>query len=846
MKEFTRSRLGKIFFYSVCAAMLVICVVAFVSAFSWINKTFPGFYIYNYGRVGSMGSMDWPGAKAGLKFMERVTAVDGQPIREGREIVAYAAEKPLGTPIEYTIESAGRTRTVAVPTARFRLKDFLIVFLVPFVGGSIIFCLGCIVYVLKPDAYSSWIFFFFCLFLGVYIITSIEMQSTYVFAQLNYFCIPLVPATLFHLCLIFPDRKRILGRYPALEYIVYLPAFMLLAGYMTYLFTFSFGMPPAWIPDIGIVTRLNRIFYLVCLVGLIGLLIHSLYRAISHAARQRARMILFGVTFAFLPSVTVMLAVALLQVTFPWNFLVFFVVLFPASIAYSIIRHNLFDADTIIRRTVGYAVVTVVIVGVYLGVSITFNVFLGHYQLAQSRGFPILFTLAILLVFNPLRNRIQTIVDKLFFRKEYNYQETVQKISETMRSLLNQDQICRGIMKFALEPMFVDSGSVMILSKDKNEYECFIQTDEGREPESATDAAVEATLPEKSAVFDDAIVKEGPAAEEVVEPQQETSNLILSADDPLMRKIAELKKEVTLYDIQEDPLFEADREACEQAFERLNATLVVPLIYEDRLTGLVSLGQKKSGKFYKREDINLLNTLASQGALAVENARMVEEIIEKERMRTKILDAFGKYVTPQVRDQILEGNIPLDGEAKEVTVLFADLRDFTTLAESTTPREVVRIINGYFSEMADAIGQNKGLVLQFIGDEIEAVFGAPLPLEDHPTHAVRAALAMQERLVVVNEKLKQQGYGPLRHGIGIHTGTVVAANIGSEDRLSYAMVGDTVNLASRIQSLNKEFGTDLLISATTVDLLADSIAVEKLPATTVKGKSNPVEIYRLK
>jgi len=411
--------------------------------------------------------------------------------------------------------------------------------------------------------------------------------------------------------------------------------------------------------------------------------------------------------------------------------------------------------------------------------------------------------------------------------------------------LLNQDQICRGIMKFALEPMFVDSGSVMILSKDKNEYECFIQADERGAPKRATDGAVKASLKRESVVFDAEIKNDGAVAEAAVEPVQEAPELILSVDDPLMRKIAELKKEVTLYDIQEDPLFEAEREACEQAFERLGATLIVPLIYEDRLSGMISLGQKKSGKFYRREDINLLTTLASQGALALENARMVQEILEKERMRIKIMDAFGKYVTPEVRDQILEGNIPLDGEAKEVTVLFADLRDFTTMAESTTPKEVVRIINGYFSEMADAIGKNKGLVLQFIGDEIEAVFGAPLPLEDHPTHAVRAALAMQQRLVVVNEKLKQQGYGPLRHGIGIHTGTVVAANIGSEDRLSYAMVGDTVNLASRIQSLNKQFSTDLLISATTVERLAESLSVEKLPATTVKGKRNPVEVYKL-
>jgi len=122
-----------------------------------------------------------------------------------------------------------------------------------------------------------------------------------------------------------------------------------------------------------------------------------------------------------------------------------------------------------------------------------------------------------------------------------------------------------------------------------------------------------------------------------------------------------------------------------------------------------------------------------------------------------------------------------------------------------------------------------------------------MPLEDHPNHALMAALAMRERLVVVNQKLEKQGYGPLRHGIGIHTGMVVAANIGSEDRLSYAMVGDTVNLASILQGLNKEFGTDLLISEITAERLVDDIdiEVEKLPATTVKGKRNPVEVYKL-
>ena len=209
------------------------------------------------------------------------------------------------------------------------------------------------------------------------------------------------------------------------------------------------------------------------------------------------------------------------------------------------------------------------------------------------------------------------------------------------------------------------------------------------------------------------------------------------------------------------------------------------------------------------------------------------------------MDAFGKYVSKAVRDEILGGRIPLDGESKEVTVLFSDLRDFTMIAETSAPKDVVRIINDYFTDMSDAIQRHHGLVLQYVGDEIEAVFGAPIALADHPNHAVRAALEMRNRLELVNDKLKRKGYSALGHGIGIHTGHVVAANIGSPDRLSYTLVGDTINVASRIQELNKAFNTDILISATTRAYLDPNIKVEKLPERTVKGKKKPVEIFRL-
>ena len=223
----------------------------------------------------------------------------------------------------------------------------------------------------------------------------------------------------------------------------------------------------------------------------------------------------------------------------------------------------------------------------------------------------------------------------------------------------------------------------------------------------------------------------------------------------------------------------------------------------------------------------------------------INEMTEGLKERDFIKKTFGKYVSEEIRDEILSGKTPLDGEIKEVTVLFADLRNFTSLVESTPPREVVSIINEYFKEMEEAINLHNGLVLQYIGDEIEAVFGAPVFRREHPVLAVQAAMEMATRLKKLNVELEHRGCRPLSHGIGIHTGEVVAANIGSPDRLSYTLVGDTVNLASRLQELNKEFGTQIIISGSTRAHLNGAVKLKELPVKTVRGKIRPVEVFAL-
>lgn len=233
------------------------------------------------------------------------------------------------------------------------------------------------------------------------------------------------------------------------------------------------------------------------------------------------------------------------------------------------------------------------------------------------------------------------------------------------------------------------------------------------------------------------------------------------------------------------------------------------------------------------------------GVLGDATNEMIKGLKERELLR----DTFGKYVTPEVRDEILSGRIPLDGEVREVTVLFSDLRGFTPLAESNDPKRVAQILNKYFEAMNTAIHEHSGLILQFLGDEIYAVFGAPVYHSNHPCLAFDAAIAMKEKLVTLNTYFDRIGWPRLSHGIGIHTGNVVAASIGSPDRLSYLLVGDTVNIASRLQSLTKELDAHIIISSQTHDRLKkkqlENIKFQKSMDIDIIGKKNKMDIYSI-
>ena len=180
-----------------------------------------------------------------------------------------------------------------------------------------------------------------------------------------------------------------------------------------------------------------------------------------------------------------------------------------------------------------------------------------------------------------------------------------------------------------------------------------------------------------------------------------------------------------------------------------------------------------------------------------------------------------------------------------MSVLFSDLRGFTTFSEGRAPEEVIEQLNEYFAAMVEVVFVHRGTVDKFVGDMIMALFGAPLEDPDHADNAVRCALAMQGRLAELNAVWRQQGRPELASGIGINSGEMVAGNLGSEKIQSYTVIGDNVNLGARIESLCKEYSAEILISEFTESRLSSDYAARELGEVTVKGKTQPVGIFQI-
>ncbi len=238
-------------------------------------------------------------------------------------------------------------------------------------------------------------------------------------------------------------------------------------------------------------------------------------------------------------------------------------------------------------------------------------------------------------------------------------------------------------------------------------------------------------------------------------------------------------------------------------------------------------------------------TGALTGYLSVNARRLIFRAIEEEREKSAISRLFGQFVSDEVKDKIVRERHGLVGENKELAILFCDLRGFSTLSEGLAPEAIVVQLNEYFDRMTECIVSEGGTIDKFIGDAIMAVFGGVRELGNPSASAFHAALKMLGVLRLLNTEREQRGLPALKNGIGIHYGSALLGAIGAAERKDFTVIGDSVNIASRIEGLCKELGSDLLISAEVAEHLppASRSALIELGQFPVKGRQQPVRLF---
>jgi adenylate cyclase len=275
--------------------------------------------------------------------------------------------------------------------------------------------------------------------------------------------------------------------------------------------------------------------------------------------------------------------------------------------------------------------------------------------------------------------------------------------------------------------------------------------------------------------------------------------------------------------------------------QNIRSVMCAPLLSKDSAHGVIYVDCQEKMKILKEDDLDLLNAVAAVTSIAVDNAKTHERLVREELARAK----YRRFMPPHVVDEILANPnaLNLGGTNTDVTMLFSDVRGFTTMSEKLAPQVVVQILNEYFADMTPIVFEHHGMLDKYMGDGLMALFGVPYESADAAVNAVTAAVAMQRRMESVNRDLRAIGLSEIAIGIGINTGPVTVGYIGSEERTDYTAIGDAVNLAARLEKQAQ--GEQIIISRSTYDALGGRFPVREAGDIMVKGKRLPVQIYEI-
>ncbi len=306
----------------------------------------------------------------------------------------------------------------------------------------------------------------------------------------------------------------------------------------------------------------------------------------------------------------------------------------------------------------------------------------------------------------------------------------------------------------------------------------------------------------------------------------------------LLNRVLESHKAVLVRDAKADPAL-LMRDSV--SLSGLRSAICVPIQVQSRFYGLIYADNRRLPMVFDEDDLEVLSILAMEAALALDSARARQDVLQQERIRM----AYRRFLPEHVVERLVStpDSVKLGGARQPVTALFADLRGFTSMAETLPPEEVVELLNAFFTEMTHIIFRHNGTLDKYLGDGLLAVFGAPLAEATDALRAVQCAISMQATLAEISEEWRRQGRPLIPMGIGVNSGEAIVGNIGSPEHMEYTVIGDTVNVAARLTSVAGP--GEILLGDSTYQQVQSHIAAESLPPLQLKGKREPAKVYRV-
>lgn len=881
----------------------------------WYHSPFLGLLLEPNNIVSQIMNEDWPPATMGILWSDELVAVNGHPVKDSAEVQGWLNQNPEKTfMVTFYRQSMGRRFTLPFLLIRPGLQDLVNLFIIPYLVGLVFFGIGLWAYRLRPEYRPTRAFVLFTSSTALLTTTFLDMNMTHHAVLLWALSLPIVGASLTYLALVFPQETALTRRWPRLPYTVLLPAAALGAWITREILSPS--SPWAYI-------QTWQAGYGFILFG-ISLLFISLFGRVlgdsSAIVRQQSRVIIFGAGLAFLPLIFVYLIPILFQgrtPEFQAQFLFPPLIFLPLTVMYAILRYRLLDVDRLLGRALTYLLTTAAALGVFFLI-LTAASYL--FQQAAQPNDPFIiaaYLLAMVVGLMPLRNLMQSLIDRVFYRSHADYRRILTRLSSELGSTPDINR------------------TLQLLDTELNN----------------------ALSPEKFIVY----LFQDSTQEYLPRITHDATSPAFRVEDPLSRRLAEKKSAFWLSSEREIP--------SEFALAASTGCQVfIPIRYEGKLNGFLALGARRSGEPYSSDDLEFLNAVASQSALALENARLFlnlqrtldetlemknlmddifasvatgiittdinrkvtlfnraaetifgipfsqvigrplsrifpaqslneitetvlangetahlpeisprtaagqavilrlsasplkdahdttkgativfEDLTETRRIeeeRERIRQTFGRVVAPRVRDRLLAdpGNLQLSGTRSLVTMLFADLSGFTSFSESNQAEDVFAVLNTYLDLAAQSILEEEGTLDKFMGDAVMAMWNSPDPQPDHALRACRVALRLIERTRAAHSRFENPAFHRVFR-VGITTGPAIVGNVGTGQLFNYTAIGDTVNMAQRLQASAQP--GQIYIHKETWLAASPAIRGSAMEPITVKGRAQPVEVYLL-